>query len=81
MVSFIFVIIFCIMLGVCLGNLARGKGYNYWRWFFIGFIPAFFPFGLIWLLLKKPELKDRDIAEYKDSKFTEKMKEFDRTHK
>lgn len=55
MVSFIIVISICVIMGISLGTLAKNKGYNYWQWFFIGFIPAFSPFGLIWILIKKPE--------------------------
>jgi len=81
MVSFILVMSMCVMMGVALGTLAKNKGYDYWRWFFIGLIPAFFPFALLWLIIKRPELKERDISEDKDSKFIRKMEEFDRTHK
>jgi len=83
--SFIIVPLFCVVMGMFLGTMAKNKGYNYWRWFFIGLIPVFFLFGVIWIILIKPatfpEFRDRDILKDKDSEFIRKMKEFNRTHK
>ena len=83
--SFIIVLSLCLVMGIFLGTMARNKGYNYWRWFFIGLIPVFFLFGVIWIILIKPatfpEIRDTEILNDKDSKFIRKMKEFDRTHK
>jgi len=83
--SVIIVPLLCIVMGIFLGTMAKNKGYNYWRWFFLGLVPVIFPFGVIWIILIKPatfpEFKDTEILNDKDSKFIRKMKEFDRTHK
>ncbi len=83
--SVIIVLSLCVVMGIFLGTMAKNKGYNYWRWFFIGLIPVFFLFGVIWIILIKPatfpEFKDTEISNDKDSKFIRKMKEFGRTHK
>jgi len=40
--SFIIVLSLCVVMGIFLGTMAKNKGYNYWRWLFIGLIPVFF---------------------------------------
>jgi len=85
MISVIIVLSLCVVMGMFLGTMAKNKWYNYWRWFFLGCIPAIFPFAFIWIIIIKPatflEFKDTEILNDKDSKFIRKMKEFDRTHK
>jgi len=85
MVSFICVMAICAILGISLGTLAKNKGFDYWRWFFMGIIPVIFPFALIWIIFKKPEIfpeiRDENISKNKDSEFIRKMEEFDETHK
>ena len=87
--SVIIVLSLCVVMGIFLGTMAKNKGYNYWKWFFLGCIPVIFPFAFIWIIIRKPatfpEFRDRDKLKDKDkdkdSKFIRKMKEFDRTHK
>ena len=43
MISVIMVLLMCIVMGMFLETMAKNKGYNYWRLFFLGFIPAIFP--------------------------------------
>ena len=83
--SVIIVLSLCVVMGIFLGTMAKNKGYNYWRWFFLGLTPVIFPFGVIWIILIKPatfpEFRDTEILNDNDSKFIRKMKEFDKTHK
>ena len=37
------VLLMCIVMEMFLETMAKNKGYNYWRLFFLGFIPAIFP--------------------------------------
>jgi hypothetical protein len=65
MISVIIVLSLCVVMGMFLGTMAKNKGYNYWRWFFLGYIPAFFPFAFIWIIIIKQRLfQNSEIGTY-----------------